>query len=56
MPLDTFDGIQIIKKDYKPWQEKEYFSKDYAIAKIDVEKNFIDETDLKYLKELAKSL
>lgn len=56
IPLDPFDGIQIIKKNYKPWQEKEYFSKDYAIAKIDVEKDFIDETDLKYLKELAKSL
>lgn len=56
MPLDPFDGIQIIKKDYKPWQEKEYFSKDYALAKIDEEKNFIDETDLKYLKDLAKSL
>jgi len=56
MPLDPFDGIQIIKKDYKSWQEKEYFSKDYALAKIDEEKNFIDETDLKYLKDLAKSL
>ena len=56
LPLDPFDGIQIIKKDYKPWQEKEYFSKDYALAKIDEEKNFIDETDLKYLKDLAKSL
>ncbi|KFC35506.1 hypothetical protein HZQ67_04085 [Elizabethkingia anophelis] len=55
-PIDPFDGIQIIKKDYKPWQEKEYFSKDYALAKIDKEKNFIDETDLKYLKDLAKIL
>lgn len=56
MPLDPFDGIQIIKKDYKLWQEKEYFSKDYALAKISDEKNNIDETDLKYLKDLAKSL
>ena len=55
-PLDPFDGIQIIKKDYKLWQEKEYFSKDYALAKISEEKDFIDETDLKYLKDLAKSL
>lgn len=55
-PLDPFDGIQIIKKDYKLWQEKEYYSKDYALAKIDDEKNFIDETDLKYLKDLAKTL
>ena len=56
MPLDPFDGIQIIKKDYKLWQEKEYYSKDYALAKIDDEKNYIDETDLKYLKDLAKNL
>lgn len=56
MPLDPFDGIQIIKKNYKLWQEKEYFSKDHALAKIDEEKNFIDETDLKYLKDLAIKL
>ncbi|CAD7806864.1 hypothetical protein CHRY9390_01577 [Chryseobacterium aquaeductus] len=55
-PIDPFDGIQIIKKDYKPWQEKEYFSKDYALEKIEKEKKFIDETDLKYLKDLAKNL
>lgn len=53
-PLDPFDGIQIIKKDYKLWQEKEYFSKDYALAKISKEKSFIDEVDLRYLRKLAE--
>ena len=55
-PLDPFDGIQIVKKDYKQWQEKEYFSKDYALEKIDSQKDYIDETDLGYLKELGRKL
>jgi len=53
-PLDPFDGIQIVKKDIKSWQEKEYFSKGYALDKVDKEKMYIDQTDLKYLKELAR--
>ncbi|WP_060874325.1 hypothetical protein [Myroides odoratus] len=54
LPLDPFDGIQIIKKDIKPWQEKEYYSKLYALDKIDEVKMYIDQTDLKYLRELAR--
>ena len=53
--IDTFDGILILKKDYKIWQEKEYFSKDYALDKIASIKSFIDEIDIKYLRGLANS-
>jgi hypothetical protein len=53
--IDPFDGILILKKDYKIWQEKEYFSKEYALDKIASIKPYIDETDVKYLRGLANS-
>ncbi|AQY22630.1 PleD family two-component system response regulator [Riemerella anatipestifer] len=54
-PLDPFDGIQIIKKDYKPWQEKEYYSPKYALENIDTINKFIDDLDIKYLRNLSKN-
>ncbi|KFF74292.1 hypothetical protein HX13_14395 [Chryseobacterium sp. P1-3] len=53
--IDPFDGILILKKDYKIWQEKEYFSKEYALGKIADIKPYIDEMDIKYLRNLANS-
>ncbi|RKR72750.1 hypothetical protein [Otariodibacter oris] len=52
-PLDPFDGINILKKDYKVWQEQEYYSVQYALEKIEEIKNDINELDVKYLRGLA---
>jgi len=53
-PLDPFDGIELLK-DYLPWQEKEYFSIDSALAgKTEDYKNQISDIDKKAIRELVK--
>jgi hypothetical protein len=54
MPLDPFDGIEIVK-DYLPWQEKEYLTIDAALdGKMDAYKNQISDIDKKAIRELVK--
>ncbi|MCF6182731.1 hypothetical protein [Lutibacter sp.] len=53
-PIDPFDGIELLK-EYHPWQEKEYFSIDSALAgKTEVYKNQISAIDKKAIRELVK--
>jgi len=53
-PLDPFDGIELLK-EYHPWQEKEYFSIDSALAgKTEAYKNQISAIDKKAIRELVK--
>lgn len=55
-PLDPFDGIELLKKDYLPWQEKEYISFDSALTEIESYKNSISEIDKKAIRELSKTV
>lgn len=55
-PIDPFDGIELLKKDYLPWQEKEYISFDSALTEIESFKNSISEIDKKAVRELAKKV
>jgi hypothetical protein len=55
-PLDPFDGIEILKRDYLPWQEKEYLSFDSALINMETYSNYISETDKKALRVLAKKI
>ncbi|WP_298117402.1 response regulator [Flavobacterium sp.] len=55
-PLDPFDGIELLKKDYLPWQEKEYISFDSALTEIEKFKNIISEIDKKAIRELANKV
>lgn len=51
--IDPFDGIELHKKDYLPWQEKEYLSLDSALTNIDKYKDFINKVDIKAIRDLA---
>jgi hypothetical protein len=56
-PLDPFDGIELMRKDLLPWQEKEYFSFDAAIeSKHEEDKDFVSEIDKKAIRDLIKTL
>lgn len=54
--IDPFDGIELLKKDYLPWQEKEYLSFDSAVIEIGKYKNYISNIDKKAIRELAKQI
>lgn len=56
LPIDPFDGIEILNKDYLPWQEKEYISFDSALTEIESYKDIISEIDKKAIRELAKNI
>ncbi|WP_445453162.1 hypothetical protein [Flavobacterium sp. 25HG05S-40] len=55
-PLDPFDGIELLKKEYLPWQDKEYISFDSALTEIDTYKDIISEIDKKAIRELAQKI
>ena len=56
LPLDPFDGIEILNKDYLPWQEKEYISFDSVLTEIENYKDIISEIDKKAIRELAENI
>lgn len=55
-PIDPFDGVEILSKDYHAWQEKEYLSLDSALTEIEIFKDVISEIDKKTIRELAKKI
>ncbi|WP_305951646.1 hypothetical protein [Emticicia oligotrophica] len=54
--IDTFDGVELLNRDYLPWQEKQYLSLDSAVVKIDTYKNYISEVDRKTLRKLGAEI
>lgn len=54
--IDPFDGIELVKKNYLQWQEKNYLSIDSAISQIEKFKSEISNTDKKTLRELSKGI
>ncbi|GAB3787716.1 hypothetical protein GCM10028818_53060 [Spirosoma horti] len=54
--IDPFDGIELYKKDFLPWQEKEYLSIDATLLNIDRFKDYISEIDRKAIRELAQKI
>lgn len=56
VPIDPFDGIELLKKNYYPWQEKEFISIDSALIAIDQYKEFISPIDIKAIRELARKI
>ena len=53
-PIDLFDGIELLK-EYHPWQDKEYFSIDSALAgKTEGYKDQISSIDKKAIRQLVK--
>lgn len=55
-PIDPFDGIELFKKSYYPWQEKEFISIDSALNNMDQYKEFISPIDIKVIRELARKV
>ncbi|NRF37599.1 hypothetical protein [Pedobacter foliorum] len=55
-PIDPFDGIELFKKDYYPWQEKEFISIDSALNNMDQYKEIISPIDVKAIRELARKV
>ncbi|MEJ8590863.1 hypothetical protein JSO54_06405 [Riemerella anatipestifer] len=50
LPLDPFDGIELLDKEYKSWQDKEYISIEGALLNLDKYKKIISESDRKELR------
>lgn len=54
--IDTFDGVELLNRDYLTWQEKQYLSLDSAMANIENYKNYISEVDRKALRKLGEAI
>lgn len=55
-PIDPFDGVELLKRDILPWQEKEYLSIDSTMTRIDKYKDFISAIDKKAMRELSQKI
>jgi hypothetical protein len=52
--IDPFEGISIKKKTYYDWQEKELFSREYALVCIENVKHIIEDKNVAFLKNMIK--
>lgn len=45
LPLDPFDGIELLEEDFKPWEDKDYISADGYLKDIEKYSKLISEID-----------
>lgn len=45
LPLDPFDGIELLEEDFKPWQDREYISIDGFLKDIETYSKVISDLD-----------
>lgn len=50
MPLDPFDGIELLEEEFKPWQDKEYVSIDGYLNDIEKYSKIVSEIDRKEMR------
>ncbi|WP_294297450.1 hypothetical protein [uncultured Chryseobacterium sp.] len=51
LPLDPFDGIELLEEDFKPWQDKDYISIDGYLDDIDIYSKIISDLDRKEMRK-----
>ncbi|GHV15658.1 hypothetical protein FACS1894169_07750 [Bacteroidia bacterium] len=54
LPLDPFDGIELLDEEYKPWQDKEYVSIEGALQNLEKYSKIISESDKRELRKYNK--
>ena len=50
MPLDPFDGIELLEEEFKPWQDKEYVSVDGYLSDVEKYSKIVNEADRKEMR------
>lgn len=50
LPLDPFDGIELLEEEFKPWQDKEYISIDGYLRDIEKYSKIVSEIDRKEMR------
>lgn len=45
LPLDPFDGIELLEEEFKPWQDKDYVSIDGYLADVEKYSKIVSEID-----------
>ncbi|WP_140487048.1 hypothetical protein [Flavobacterium sp. GSA192] len=53
LPLDPFDGIELLEEEFKPWQDKDYVSIDGYLANIDKYSKIVSEIDRKEMRKYS---
>lgn len=51
LPLDPFDGIELLEEDFKPWQDKDYISIDGYLDDIDIYSKIVSDLDRKEMRK-----
>lgn len=53
LPLDPFDGIELLEEEFKPWQDKDYVSIDGYLADIEKYSKIVSEIDRKEMRKYS---
>ncbi|WP_461636833.1 hypothetical protein [Labilibaculum euxinus] len=53
LPLDPFDGIELIDEEFKPWEDKDYISTDGYLADIEKYSKIISDVDRKEMRKYS---
>ncbi len=53
LPLDPFDGIELLEEEFKPWQDKDYVSIDGYLANIEKYSKIVSEIDRKEMRKYS---
>ncbi|AJA69641.1 hypothetical protein MYRA21_2529 [Myroides sp. A21] len=53
LPLDPFDGIELLEEEFKPWQDKDYISIDGYLQNIDKYSKIVSDLDRKEMRQYS---
>jgi hypothetical protein len=51
LPLDPFDGLEILEEEFKPWQDKDYISIDGYLQNIEKYSKIVSDLDRKEMRQ-----
>lgn len=51
LPLDPYDGLELLEEEFKPWQDKDYISIDGYLSNIEKYSKLVSELDRKEMRE-----
>ncbi|WP_291120289.1 hypothetical protein [Empedobacter sp. UBA7248] len=51
LPLDPYDGLELLEEEFKPWQDKDYISIDGYLNNIEKYSKLVSELDRKEMRE-----
>lgn len=52
LPLDPFDGIELLEEEFKPWQDKDYISIDGYLSDIEKYSKIVSELDRDEMRKI----